>query len=143
MQTDTVKLLRECNSGIKMGESAIKKILPHVKNADFRHYLEVAKNTHASLGDETHSLLLENKANTKDPHPVARFMSDMKVCTKLCAKESDKTAADLITDGCDMGVKSIYRYLNQYKAADDNAKSLARRIIASEEYLESKVREFL
>lgn len=143
MQTDTVKLLKECNSGIKMGESAIKKILPHVKNPEFRHYLEVAKNTHATLGDETHSLLLENKADTKDPHPIARFMSDMKICTKLCAGGSDKTAADLITDGCDMGIKSIYRYLNQYNDAHQSAKSLARRIIASEEYLEDKIRDFL
>lgn len=126
-----------------MGESAIKKVLPHVKNADFRHYLEVAKNTHASLGDETHALLLANDADTKEAHKVARLMSDAKICTKLAMRSGDKTVADLMTDGCDMGIKSISRYLNQYKAADQSAKSIAKRIIASEEYLENKIRDFL
>ena len=143
MQTDTVKLLIECNSGIKMGKSAIEKVMPHVEDSNMRHYLEVAKNTHAALGDETHELLLKNQADTKDPHKIAKLMSDVKICTKLAMKENDKTAADLITDGCDMGIKSISRYLNQYKAADQSAKSIARRIIASEEYLESKLRDYL
>ena len=143
MQTDTINLLRECNAGIKMGEDAIKQVLPHVKNNDLRHTLEVCKNTHASLGDETHSLLLAHGADTKDPHPVARTMSSMKICGTMMMKESDKTIADLMTDGCDMGIKSLSRYLNKYKHADESAKNIAKRLIASEEYLESKMRSFL
>ena len=77
MTTDTINLLRECNAGIKMGEDAIKQLLPHAKNEELRHTLQVCKNTHASLGDETHSLLLAHGADTKDPHPVARTMSSM------------------------------------------------------------------
>ena len=141
--TDTIKLLRECNAGIKMGEDAIKQVLPHAKNNELRHVLEVCKNTHASLGDETHALLLTNGANTKDSHPIARAMSSMKICTKMMANGSDKTIADLMTDGCDMGIKSLSGYLNKYKNADDKAKNIAKRLIASEEYLENKMRTFL
>ena len=89
METDTIKLLRECNAGIKMGEDAIKRVLPHAKNGDLKRTLEVCKNTHAALGDETHRMLLERGADTKDPHPMVRAMSDMKISAKMMMKKSN------------------------------------------------------
>ena len=142
MKNDTVKLLRECNAGIKMGKNAIKKVLPRTTSNELMHTLEVCKNTHAELGDKTHGLLLSMNADTKPPHPVARFMSDMKVRMKLMEGGDDKIA-DVMTDGCDMGIKSLHRYLNQYKNADKEAKNIAERLIASEEYLEAQMRDFL
>ena len=38
-----------------------------------------------------------------------------------------QTVADLMTDGCNMGVKSLSRYLNQYKAADEQSKNIAKK----------------
>lgn len=142
MNNDTVKLLRECNAGIKMGENAIKKVLPHTSSDELKHTLEVCKNTHAELGDKTHSMLLSLNADTKPPHPVARFMSDMKVRMKVM-EGGDSKIADVMTDGCDMGIKSLHKYLNRYKKADKEAKNVAERLIASEEFLEAKMRSFL
>ena len=143
METDTIKLLRECNAGIKMGEDAIKQVLPHARDKELRRALEVCKNTHASLGDETHDMLIHYGADTKDPHPVVRAMSNMKIKGSILLNEKDSTIANLMTDGCDMGIKSLNKYLNKYKAADEKAKNLAKRIIASEEYLEKEARVFL
>ena len=142
MNSETAKLLRECNAGIKMGENAIKKVLPKVKSKELKDSLTVTKNTHAELGDKTHGLLLSMNEDTKPPHPVARFMSDMKVTMKLMEGGDDKIA-DVMTDGCDMGIKSLNRYLNQYGNADKEAKDIAKRLIASEEYLEASMRKFL
>ncbi len=143
METDTIKLLRECNAGIKMGEDAIKQVLPHARDEELKHTLQVCKNTHATLGDETHELLLEHNANTKDPHPMARAMSSMKICAMMMTKENDSSIASVMTDGCDMGIKSLTKYLNKYRNADDKAKNIAKRLIASEEYLEGKLRNYL
>ena len=143
MNTDTIKLLRECNAGIKMGEDAIKQVLPHAKSSELRHVLETCKNTHAALGDETHAMLLNNGGNTKDAHPIIRKMSSIKIYAGLMTNESDRRIADLMTDGCDMGIKSLSGYMNKYKNADDKAKNIAKRLIASEEYLENKLRSYL
>ena len=143
MNSDTKNLLAECNAGIKMGESAIKQVLPHAKDKELRHALEVAKNTHATLGDEIHKMMLDGGRSPKDAHPVARAMSSMKICATMMMKESDKSIADLMTDGCDMGIKSLSGYLNQYKNATDEAKNMAKRLIASEEFLEGKLRSYL
>ena len=143
MNTDTIKLLRECNAGIKMGEDAIKQVLPHVKNNELRKTLETCKHTHAALGDETHAQLLNHGANTKDAHPIARAMSSAKIYATMMIKESDRSIANLMTDGCDMGIKSLSGYMNKYKNADETSKNIAKRLIASEEYLENKLRSHL
>ena len=70
-------------------------------------------------------------------------MSWMKTNLKLSMHESDHTIADLITDGCNMGVKSLNRYLNQYKAADENSKDITKRLINLEEKLAVDLRDFL
>ena len=143
MNSDTINLLLECNSGIKMGESTISQLLPHAKDKELRHALEVTKNTHATLGDETHAMLLNGGHTPKSGHPIAKAMSSMKICATMMVKESDKSIAGLMTDGCDMGIKSLSGYLNRYKNASDEAKNIAKRLIASEEFLEGKLRSYL
>lgn len=51
--------------------------------------------------------------------------------------------AELMTDGCDMGIKSLSRYLNVYEAADDKAKKIAKKLIDLENDLCSGLREYL
>lgn len=70
-------------------------------------------------------------------------MSWLKTNVKLAVNESDKTIADLITDGCNMGVKSLNRYLNQYEAADETSKDIAKQLISLEENLAIDIRKYL
>ena len=70
-------------------------------------------------------------------------MSWVKTNVKLALNESDKTIAGLITDGCNMGVKSLNKYLNQYKAADEKSKNIAKKLIRLEEKLETDIRRYL
>ena len=74
---------------------------------------------------------------------MAKGMSWMKTNMQLAMNDSDKTIADLITDGCNMGVKSLSRYLNQYKAASEKVKDIAKRLIGLEEQLVVGLRAYL
>ena len=143
MKIDTVNLLKECNSGIKMGVSSIEKVMPHVKNEKLKKALNASKDEHAVLGDETHKLLLKYGVDTKEPHPVARMMSDMKIRSKIMMNKTDKTAADLMTVGCIMGVNSLYKYLNEYTPASSDLKSLVNRVIVTEQILNEQMRPYL
>ncbi len=42
-----------------------------------------------------------------------------------------------------MGIKSLHKYLNQYKAADERSKDITKRLINIEEKLTLDIREFL
>lgn len=141
--SDTISLLKECNSGIKMGISSLEDVMDKVRDNELKHVLEKAKKEHEKLGDETHDILLKYHEDGKEPHPVAKMMSAMKTGTKMAMDESDNTIADLLTDGCDMGIKSLHRYLNQYKTAHEEVRSLTGRIIESEEKLRKEMQSYL
>ncbi len=143
IEQDTVKLLRECDAGVKMGVSSIDEVLPYVRSDIFEGYLTRCKKEHEDLKKEIEEQLHQYEDRGKNPNPVAKSMSWIKTNVKLAFHESDHTIADLMTDGCNMGVKSLNRYLNQYKAADEVSKDIAKRLINLEEKLAIDIREFL
>lgn len=143
IESDTIKLLRESDAGIKMGIASIDDVLEYVKDETFLKCLVECKNKHEELKEEIQILLDQYHDDGKEPDPMAKSMSWIKTNVKLVMDESDRTIADLMTDGCNMGVKSLNRYLNQYKAADEKSKDIAKRLIKLEEQLAVDIRCFL
>ena len=143
IEQDTIKLLRECDAGVKMGISSIDDVLAHVRKEDFSQKLTKCRQEHEDLQCKILQELEKYKDDGKNPNPIAKGMSWMKTNMKLSMEESDATIADLMTDGCNMGVKSLNRYLNQYKAADEISKDMAKRLINLEEKLAVDIRQYL
>ena len=143
IEQDTIKLLRECDSGVKMGVASIDDVLDHVKDQQLQQKLTRCKKEHEELGTEIQSRLMKFHDSGKNPNPVAKGMSWMKTNMKLGMDHSDATVADLMTDGCNMGVKSLSRYLNQYQAADEISKDITKRLINLEQQLTTDLRAYL
>ena len=143
VEQDTIKLLRECDAGVKMGISSIDDVLDHVKKEDFRKKLTKCREEHQDLQIKILQELEKYQDDGKNPNPIAKGMSWMKTNMKLSMEDTDATIADLMTDGCNMGVKSLNRYLNQYKAADEISKDMAKRLIKLEEQLAVEIRQYL
>ena len=143
VEQDTIKLLRECDAGVKMGISSIEEVLEYVKSNELKNNLSDCKHEHNKLDEELQKLLDKYHDDGKEPNPIAKGMSWMKTNMKLVMNESDHTIADLITDGCNMGVKSLNKYLNKYEAAEEVSKDICKRLINLEEELAIKIRKFL
>lgn len=140
---DTIELLKECNAGIKMGVNSIDEVLDKVSDEKLRNILIESKEEHQALGSETHKLLNELHDEGKEPNLMASGMSWLKTNVMLAMEKTDKTVADLITDGCDMGIKSLNRYINQYAAASAEAKKIAKCLIDIEERLSDEIKGYL
>ena len=143
VEQDTIKLLRECDAGIKMGIASIDDVLEHTSSDKLHKLLSTCKDEHENLQGQVQQLLGKYKDEGKNPNPIVKGMSWMKTSMKLGMEDSDATIADLMTDGCNMGVKSLNRYLNQYKAADEMSKDITKRLINLEEKLTVDMRGFL
>ena len=143
IESDTIKLLRECDAGIKMGIASIDDVLDRVDSSEFKHTLQLCKQEHTKLQTEIQELLDKYHDDGKNPNPIAKGMSWMKTNVKLGMEAADSTIADLMTDGCNMGVKSLNRYMNQYKAADEESKDIAKKLSKLEEQLAVEIRKFL
>ena len=143
IEQDTIKLLRECDEGVKMGVSSIEDVLGHVRSKALEKRLTDCKTEHEALGEELQGLLDRYGDEGKDPPAIATAMSELMTKMKLALHDTDAEIADLMTDGCNMGVKSLSRFLNQYQAADEKSKDIAGRLIALEETLAVDLRGYL
>ena len=137
--TDTTKLLRECDAGTKMVISSINEILEKVEDTKLSEILTKSRNAHEELESEIHY----HKEEQKEPDPLAKGMSFIKTNVKMGIDESDKTVANLITDGCNMGIKSLNKYLNQYAMADVISKKITEKLIRLEENLRKELSTYL
>ena len=143
VEQDTIKLLRECDAGVKMGLSSIDEVMDHVEAEKLRGLLRECRAKHEQLDKQLQSLLDQYHDNGKEPNPMAKGTSWVKTNVMLAMKDSDATIADLMTDGCNMGVKSLHKYLNRYKAADEDSKNVAKGLVNLEEKLAIDIRGFL
>ena len=143
VNSDTIELLRECNAGIKMGVATIDNVFDKTENEELKRILNESKQKHEKLGNETHELLNSYEDSGKEPNPMAKGMSWIKTNVMLSLNRGDTTVSALITDGCNTGAESLNTYSNEYEAAEEKAKNIAKRLITLEEELAEEISCFL
>ena len=52
IEQDTIRLLRECDAGVKMGTASMEEVLDRVENDQFREYLKSSRAEHEALNTE-------------------------------------------------------------------------------------------
>ena len=80
---DTIKLLKECNSGIKMGISSLDEVLGRIEDENLKKILSDCKKEHENLEDETYEILNEYHDSGKEPDAMAKGMSWLKTNCKF------------------------------------------------------------
>ena len=128
---------------MKMGISSIEDVEGYVSSPVLKQTLSHCKDEHRRLEKEIEQELRRFGDEGKEPNPIAKGMSHLKTGVKLVMNESDGTIADLMTDGCNMGVKSLNKYLNEFKAADEHSKDIAKKLINLEDKLTKDVHGYL
>jgi hypothetical protein len=143
MNQDSISLLKECDAGAKMGIKSLNEVIDDVMNENMKKALIKCRDEHEKIQCKAGQMLCKNQQDGKEPAMMASAMSWMKTNAKMAMDPSDQTIANLITDGCNMGVTSLNRYLNEYNAADDASKRIAKDLIALEEGLSKDLRVYL
>ena len=140
---DTVELLKECDAGCKMAIDSMEKIGRYVSDDKLQTIIQKYNDEHIKLKGDIHKMLYSIGEEDKEPNPIAKASSWIQSEVKMMINCDSKQAAHLLTDGCNMGVKSLNRYLNKYEAADEVSKDIAKRLINQEQELTMNVRSFL
>lgn len=143
METDTEKLLKECDAGTKTAVGSIREVIDKAKSEELQRLLKECLETHEKLGNDIHAMLHDAGESGKDPHIMAKTMSKMKIDMKMMMENTDHTIAELMMDGCNMGIQKLSEYMNRYTAAEKDAQDLAARLIDAEQAFMDKLRMFL
>lgn len=130
---DTISLLKACNQGCKYATNSMESLYPHIKSQSLRQVIDDFNNKHIEIGDKCHELLNDINANEKDPKPMASMFAKMSIDIKMLVDGSDEKVAEMMFDGCNMGIKTVGKYLNKYTEASNDSKKLAKDLIGLEQ----------
>lgn len=126
---DTAALLKECNAGCKTAVNRMEQLQQYVKDPGLNQLLDRYRDRHTQLGEACHTLLSDIGMSEKDPQPIPAAMAKMGVAMKMAISPDTPHIADLLEDGCTMGIKSLARYRNQYAEASGQAKRITGELI--------------
>ena len=133
MNEDTIYLLRECNAGCKSGTNSMEQVKPYISNQELRSIIDEYNDKHIKLGDECHQMLNRYNVEEKDPKVTAKTFSWVSTAMKLKMNNDNHQIADIMIDGCNMGIKSVSEYINKYEAASDESMNLAKNLVKIEQ----------
>jgi len=70
IEQDTIRLLRECDAGVKMSVESIEEVVDRIEAKEFRQVLVESRYRHDELDREIQQLLDRYKDDGKAPNPI-------------------------------------------------------------------------
>ncbi len=143
MNEDTIGLLTACEAGVQMAVGAIDGVMKDVQSDTMRQTLEQSLQQHQTLGDQARTLLAQDGRPAQEPSAMAKSMSWLKTNWTLMLRPGDSGAAELVTGGCDMGVRTLARERNRRPGASSEARSIAGQLMGLERQLSKDLAQYL
>ena len=125
---DSKELLSQVNSGCKMAIDSMEQIGKYVDDKKLKDIIMKYNEAHIQLEDTSHRILNAAGAEGGEPGIWAKTFASLQAKVKLMMKDDVHQAASLLTDGCNMGIKSLHEYKNKYKAADEQSVGLCDQL---------------
>ena len=98
---------------------------------------------YASGGPEASGLLNKYGRNEQDPQKMASAFSWLSTEMKMMFKDDNNQIAKIMMNGCNMGIQSIGKFLNEYEEASSESRSLAKKLLHMGEQLMKELKPFL
>jgi len=143
MNEDTINLLKECNAGCKSATNSMEQVKPYIENESLKAIIDNYNDKHIKIGDECHQMLNKYHEEEKDPQAIAKAFSWISTEMKLMLKGNSNEVADIMIDGCNMGIKSVSKYINKYKNASNESINLAKSIVKIEQEFMNELLAYL
>ena len=143
MNEDTINLLKECNAGCKSATNSMEQVKPYIENENLKAIIDKYNDKHIKIGDECHQMLNKYHEEEKDPQAIAKAFSWISTEMKLMIKGNSNKVADIMIDGCNMGIKSVSKYINEFKNASNESINLAKSIVKIEQEFMNELLAYL
>jgi len=143
MNSDTISLLQKCDAGCKNATNSMEQVMGFVQDNNLKNVISDYNQKHIKIGNQCHSLLDKYGSNEKDPQLMTRAMTFMSTEIKMMTGDTNKKAAEIMVDGCNMGIKTVSGYINQYSNANNESLQMANKIVKTEQDFIEELRDFL
>ena len=140
---DSIELLKETDKGIQMAIYSFDQLLEKVDDPALKKIITESRNDHKRLKGETGALLKAMGSHEEEPPAFAKGMAWMETEWKTTMEGSDRVVAEIVSKGCEMGSRNLYKYINQYASSDLSVVDTANKLIKVEENLIEELRLYL
>ena len=140
---DTISLLKECDAGLIMATDSLTQAINYAKAHNFSNMLRKYYDEHQKIKIDVKTKLMENNEKEDKPSVVGRTAAKGMTSMKLMLNDTDEKIASLMIDGCNMGIKNVSRYMNQYGESEEEALRLANSIVVLEQNFANELRQYL
>ncbi|WP_238457727.1 hypothetical protein [Desulforamulus ferrireducens] len=121
----------------------MEQVKPYISNEKLMSIINQYIDKHIKIGNECQQMLSQYNAEEKDPQVTAKAFSWISTEVKLMLNNDTHKIADIMIDGCNMGIKSVSSYINKYKAASNESVNLAKSLVKMEQEFMNDLLEFL
>ena len=143
MDEQSRKLLQECSSGCKMGIDSMEQAREFVTEEKLGKVMDEYLEKNRKLDMEIGELLEDAGCDEKEPGAAASAFSWLTTEVKLRLKDDSSQIAKVMTDGSNMGIQSLCKYVNQYEGASHQSMSLAKKLVKTEKDIVKELEQFL
>ena len=132
MNTETIELLKEINSGCKAAVDSMDQVRTRITSPELKKIAEDCGARHTGIGEKCRKLLGDAGLGECNPTAVGMTMAHIGTEVKLAVDSGDKHIAKMLSDGAAMGIRSISQVLNNSPEASPESRGLAKELIAEE-----------
>lgn len=129
---DTMKLLKECDSGCKTAMDGMAQVLKHVSSATMRAEITACTDRHAAFSKRCQTLLNATGEGGGQPPAFGSMMMQAGTGIKLAMNDDDRKIAEMMANGANMGMQSLSKVMNAAPTASSDSRQIAHDIIAEE-----------
>jgi hypothetical protein len=140
---DTAKLLRESCRGCKYATESITIAMDYAKDKKIKNTLASYNSTHQAIKHKMQAKIHEAGLSEASHPSMPAAMAKLHMNLSLTLNPSDSKIADLMINGCSMGMKSISKLKNKHPKASPEAHVLADELILAEKNMISDMLHFL
>lgn len=143
MDKKTAELLKDCSSGCHMAIGSMEQVMGVVNDPELKKVIDEYNEKHQKMKTESDKLLRNAGETSKTPGGMAAAFAWLSTEMKMMVNDSAHQIASVITDGCNMGIKTISETVNKCPEASEESRRLAEQLIRTEEAFMRDLRRFM
>ena len=142
--TDEKELLAAITESADMGCDSLRQVLEKTENDMLKHALQTQLTEYEKQLDVARKLLQSYGEDEKKASPVAKINSRITVDLKtLLAENPTSKIAEMVMQGSTMGVTKVTKALHAYGGDNAQVRTLAERMVKTEEANIEEMKKFL
>lgn len=129
---DSQDILSSLLKTAQMGQVGIRSVEKATNGTQLKKALKSQLAEYNEIEKEAYALAARRGWNLKDLNPMARFMADMAVRSRLICGKNDSRIAEMMVQGNTRGVIKSLKNLHRYHQNDGSVTAMAQRLLDCE-----------